>query len=414
LVEKERELNENMASGEYQQVIELYNQLPLNDEGGRRASYSASYSYGQALLRTGREAEAAEVFQGLLIGLQELTQIEREFKLMQLIADIQFGMENYGKAFERYVDIINRYAGLGENIEWARKQQSVISVRNSQAIEVRNFSELMRSYLTYNADRDAFRVFLLATRFRDDFPESSVIPTVNHILFESRDRAEAWFVMVLRRVSVLKGEMKYQEALQVIDQVPMQEMPMDKMEILNSLADELISVSFEEEESKRLAIEEAMQEIWSTGQNYLRAKEYDQAIEVFSTLLDTIYAERANDKIEEAAQLAAQGDRRKAAELFVRAGKMKDQDNRTTLLLESRQLLKGILKKYPQSGLLEKAERNLYRIEQEIRSIDPALLTEPEVTADDQEIFQQLEETTVNGIPIGEWEDQVPSGFPHD
>ncbi len=400
--EKEREINESMVSGEYFQVIELYGQLPVNEDG-KHASYNASYSYGQALLRSGRENDAAGVFQDLLAGLQEQNQMEREFKLMQLIADIQFGMENYDKSFERYIDIINRYAGLGENIEWARKQQSMISVRNSQAIEVKNFSKLMRSYLTYNADRDAFSVFLLATRFQDDFPESSMLPTVNNILLESRDRAEAWFVLVLQQVNMLKAEMKYQEALQIIDQLPRHEMPMDKVELLNSLTDDLTAASLEEEESRRLAAEEAMQDIWSTGQNHLRTKEYDQAIEVFSTLRDTIYAERASDKITEAAQLAAQEDRRKAAGLFVRASKTKNQDTRIALLLESRQLLKGILKKYPQSGLIEKAENNLYRIEEDIRSIDPALLIEPEGTADDQETLQQPINTSGNGIPNGEW-----------
>ena len=388
LAEKIQELNEKMASGEYLQVIELYPQLPV--EEGQQVSYDVTYSYAQALLRTGREDDASGVFQDLLVNLQEQNQIEQEFKLMKLIADIQFGLENYETAFERYIDIINRYAGLGENIDWARRQQSVISSRNSQGIEVKNFSELMRGYLSYNPERDAFRVYLLANQFLVDFPESNVLSTVNHILFESRDRSEAWFDLLLRRISALKVEKKYQEALQIIDQLPMRQIPMDKKELLNSLSDELITNSFEVEESKRMAVEEAMQEIWSEGQTLLRSKEYDQAIEVFSTLLETTYAERANDKIAEASQLAAHEDRRKAAELFVRASNTSDQESRVALLLQSRELLKGILQKYQQSGLVEKAEKNLERIEQEIMVIDPLLLTEPEVSTDDydDEVFQ--------------------------
>ncbi len=414
LEEKIQELNEKMASGEYQQVIELYTQLPV--EEGQHVSYDVTYSYGQALLHAGREDDASRVFQNLLINLQEQNQIEQEFKLMQLIADIQFGLENYDTAFERYVDIINRYAGLGDNIDWARRQQSVISSRNSQGIEVKNFSELMRGYLSFNAERDAFSVYLLANQFLVDFPESSVLPTVNHILFESRDRAEAWFDLLLRRISALKVEKKYQEALQIIDRLPMNKMPMEKKELLNSLSDELITISFEVEESKRMAVEEAMHEIWSEGQTLLRSKEYDQAIKVFSTLLETTYAERANDKIVEASQLAAQEDRRKAAELFVRASKTNDQESRLALLLQSRELLKGILQKYQQSGLVEKAERNLERIEQEIMAIDPSLLTETEVSAadNDDKIFQQPMETTVNGIPLGNWKERVPTSLPQE
>jgi tetratricopeptide (TPR) repeat protein len=198
----------------------------------------------------------------------------------------------------------------------------------------------------------------------------------------------------------------------------MNQMPMEKKELLNSLSDELITISFEVEESKRMAVEEAMHEIWSEGQTLLRSKEYDQAIEVFSTLLETTYAERANDKIVEASQLAAQEDRRKAAELFVRATKTNDQESRVALLLQSRELLKGILQKYQQSGLVEKAERNLRRIEQEIMVIDPSLLIEPEVSAeeedDDDKIFQQPMETTINGTPLRNWKEKVPTSSPQE
>jgi hypothetical protein len=412
LEEKEREMQEKMASGEYQQVVELYLRLPL--EEGRRPSYSASYAYGQSLLRIGRESDAAQVFQELLVGLQEQNQIEREFKLMQLIADIQFGMENYDRAFERYIDIINRYAGLGENIDWARKQQSVISVRNTRMIEVKNFAELMRSYLTYNAARDGFKVFLLATRYMQEFPESSMSPSVNHILFESRDRAEAWFALVLQRINVLKEESRYQDALQLIEQLPVHEMPVDKMQHLHSMTEELVAVNTEEEQTRRLEAEETMQEIWSKGQNYLQEKEYDRAIETFSALLETEYADRATDKIAEASQLAAQDDRRRAAELFVLSGKTVDRENRTALLLQSRQLLKGILEKYPQSGLLEKTEKNLERIEEEIRSIDPALLTEPEAAAVHRQSLQNPSHAAGNNIPLGQGEKQVRPVFPHE
>lgn len=412
LQEKERELHEAMLSGEYNRVIALFENLQL--EEGDVPSYETVYSYGQALLRTGREAEAAEVFQELLADLREQNHIEREFKLMQLVADIQFGLENFDQAFERYIHIINRYAGLGENIDWARRQQSMISARNTQGIEVRNYAELLRSYLTYNADRDAFKVYLLAQRFIENFPESSVLPVVNHILFESRDKAEAWFALFKQKINTFKGEKQYQDALQLIEQLPMQEMTMEKREELDRLTDELISASYNEQESKRRALEEAMQEIWSQGQAHLRAQEYDQAIEVFSTLLETTYAERANDKIIEASQLAAQENRREAAELFVRAGNTTDRETKLALLFQSRKLLKTILEKYPRSGLTDKAGKNLERIEDEIRSIDPALLNEEEINENNQADNEIRESpvTTVNGIPLGEWKEQVPSDVP--
>ena len=102
----------------------------------------------------------------------------------------------------------------------------------------------------------------------------------------------------------------------------------------------------------------------------MQAKEYDAAIQTFSGLLNTSYGTRAGMQIEEASRLAAQDDRKKAAELFVRANRTTDPEARKQLLLSSRALLQDILQKYPQSGLEDKIRRNLNRIDQELGAID--------------------------------------------
>jgi len=375
LEESEKEIAAAVAVGDYQQVIALYEQLPVDEN--RKPSFEAVYNYAQALLRTQQEQKAGEVLQALLQRVQEQNQIGREFQLMQLIADIEFGLEEYPRAFDRYVGIINRYAGLGDHIDWARKQQAIISARNQQGTEVKSFSALMLAYLSYNPDRDGFKVLLQAEKFVESFPESTVIPTVNRILFESQDRADAWFAAMMQQLHLLRDEKKYDEALQYIEKLPRQDMPTEQRETLRNLTDELISAQFQDAETRRLTMEASLQQTWATGQNHLRAKEYDQAIEVFSTMLDTDYGERARQQIEEAANLAAQEDRRRAAELFVRASSTTDPEGRIKLLFESRQLLQDILEKYPQSDVVDKVRNNLDRIEQEIRAIDPSLLTVP-------------------------------------
>ena len=109
----------------------------------------------------------------------------------------------------------------------------------------------------------------------------------------------------------------------------------------------------------------------------LEAKEYDKAIEGFAKLFRTPYEEKARARIDEAAKLGAQEDRQKAADLFVRSSGSRDQETKKKLLLSSRQLLQGILVKYPQSGLTDKVQKNLSRIEEELKAIDPSLLTAP-------------------------------------
>lgn len=375
LEESEKNIAGAMAAGEYAQVIALYEQLPRGEDAV--PSFDAVFNYGSALLKAGRPGDAGKVFQDLLDRFRQKEELDREFQLMQHIADIHFSREEYAKAFELYVDIINRYAGLGEHIDWARKQQSMINARNQQGAEVKSFAALMLAHLSYNPERDGFKVVRLAEEFVERFPDSNAVPTVNRILFESRDSADKWFARQEQELNRLKGEKKYAEALQFIEQLPLQEVPGDRREPITRTADELIAAQFQEAEARRLEQASILQETWTTGENHLRAREYDQAIEVFSALLDTEYGDRAREQIDEAANLSARDDRRKAAELFVQANGTADREARVRLLFESRRLLQDILVKYPQSDVVDKVRNNLDRIEQEIMAVDPTLLTSP-------------------------------------
>ena len=118
--------------------------------------------------------------------------------------------------------------------------------------------------------------------------------------------------------------------------------------------------------------EQALFEQYNQGTSYLAAKEYDKALAVFTSLSGSSYEGKAREKINETIQLAAEENRQKAAELYVRASGMKDIDSKKKMLLASRQLLQDILVKYPQAGLNSKVERNLTSVEQTIREIDPS------------------------------------------
>lgn len=375
LEESEKNIAEAMAAGAYEQVAAIYEQMPRGED--LVPSFDTVFAYGGALLKLNRGKEAGSVFEELLDRIRKEEAMDREFLLMQRIADIHFSLEEYARAFELYVNIINRYAGLGEHIDWARKQQSMINARNQQGVEVAGFAALMLADLSFNPDRDGFKVVRLAEEFVERFPESPAIPTVNRILFESRSTAEKWFEQKMQRLNQLKNEKNYAEALQFIEQLPLQQLPPDKRASITGATDEMIAAQFQEAESRRLELETTLKKTWDKGQEHLRAREYDLAIEAFTELLDTPYGERARGQIDEAANLSAQEDRRKAAELFVRANDTKDRESRLKLLFESRRLLQDILVKYPNSDVADKVRNNLDRIEQEIRAVDPSLLSSP-------------------------------------
>lgn len=370
--EKEKEIDGAAESSDYQKVIELYEGFSPEDQA--ELSIGTIQHYGQALLHTDNARQASLVFQSLLAKIRRESLVQKEFEIMKLVADISFGLEEYNSAFERYVDIINRYASLGENVEWARVQQSFITDREEKGTEVKSFAELMLANLTYNPANDGYAVALMARNFTENYPQSPLYATAAHIYLEARDKADAWFASIIEQIDRFRAEKKYEEGLVFIEELPRINMLPEKQEQLRQLTDEFISAQFEAAEKMKMAQEKELEEAWNTGQEYLRTKDYDSAIEVFSSLLETSYSERAKMQIEEASQLAVQENRRKAAELFVRANRATDLNTKIELLLESRQLLQNILAKYPQSYLLDKVKRNMSRIEEEISAIDPALL----------------------------------------
>ncbi len=379
----EQDIKAAMASGDYQQVITLYGQLPLNK--GESSSYEMTLLYSRALMRTGRTEEAVKVLQNLLASLRQQDQSRKINTLIGLIADLQFSSENYDDAWKSYDEIVKSYSRLGKRNDWARQQQEELNARTGNSAEVKSYAALLRSYLGYNRDRDGFKVVQLAEQFVENYPGSPVISRVQRILLESRGQAEQWFSAILDQVNQLKQEKKFPEALTRLQQLSLVNLPPDKQETLRRLTEELTVAQAHEAEVQRLLVEQNRQKDWNAGQAHLQAKEYDEAIKVFDRLLNTPYDERARAQIQEAAQLAAQERRQKAAELFVGASRAKDLASRKRLLLASRQLLLEIMNKYPQSGIIDKVKKNLQRIDDDIRSIDPSLLlTIPAVGPDTQ------------------------------
>lgn len=371
----EQDIKAAMASGDYQQVITLYGQLPLNP--GESPSYEMTLEYGRALMRAGRAKEAVKVLQNLLASLRQQDQSRKIHTLTGLIADLQFAVEDYDDAWKSYDEIVKSYTRLGKLNDWARQQQAELNARAGNSAEVKSYAVLLRSYLGYNRDRDGFKVVQQAERFIENYPGSPVLARVRRILQESRGQAEQWFAAILDQVNRLQQEKKFPEALARLQQLSLVNLPLDKQETLRRLKEELTAAQAHEAEVQRLLVEQNRQKDWDTGQAHLQAKEYDEAIKVFTRLLNTPYDERARAQIQEAARLAAREKRQKAAELFVGASRARDLASRKRLLLASRHLLLEIMDKYPQSGIIDKVKNNLQRINEEIRSIDPSLLATP-------------------------------------
>ena len=373
--QKAQAISDAYAAGDYEKTIREYEDLL--GETFQDPPYEVSLSYGKALMKTGRESDSRKVFKDLLARIRQNDQALWEFQLMRLIGDLDFALGTYDSAKSQYNEIVRIYKELSEKNNWAKQQLSALNVADEQSEEVKAYSELLRSYLAYNPARDGFNVVRKAEDFVDTYPYSLVASSADHLVNLSREKAEQWYQDLLQQVNDLAAEEKYQEALLVLERVPRTILPLEKQQELAARSTELTTTEAITRETRQLAQEQQLQEDWNSGMTFLERKEYDQAIEAFSKLLDSSYGDRARTRIDEAANLAAREDRKRAAELFVRSNRTSDLESRKKLLFSSRQLLQDILIKYPQSDLVNKVQRNLQRIDKEINAIDPSLLSAP-------------------------------------
>ncbi len=148
----------------------------------------------------------------------------------------------------------------------------------------------------------------------------------------------------------------------------------DKELIIKAKNEELLLAEAVDNETNKMAKMQNMQNQWNNGMLLANGGRYEEAIAVFTSLLDTEYSVKADMKIKELSLEAANADRRKAADLFVRFTKTTDPDSRKKLLIESRKLLKNILVKYPDTEIVPKVRGNIERVEQEMNAIDPNLV----------------------------------------
>jgi hypothetical protein len=360
------EISEAFASGEYDRVITLYSQASVPQ--GQVISPQATYLYGQALLKNHQQAEARTVFTDLLARVGPPEQGDMIFDVMRVLGDLNFSMESYDEARAQYAELVGMSAEHSRSEQWGEQQFAALQPGILQPDERRAYSVLLRNYLAYTPKRDGYAVAEQAEQFLQTYPASRLVPSVNAIHRDTREQVEDWLNRGIRRIESQATERLSREA-QAASEI---DSGADGSDLgLPSATDPSQTIV---EPSVDL---EALQVVLDEGMAHLRAKEYDLAIESFNSLLGTPLAEQARPMIQEASRLAAQEDRQKAADFFVRATSTPDLESKTALLLSSRQLLQDVLIKYPQSGLNDKVERNLSRIEEELRAIDPGLVAVP-------------------------------------
>ncbi|WP_448873501.1 hypothetical protein [Desulfobulbus propionicus] len=361
-------------NSDYDQVINLYQQMAQTP--GQTPALETTYQYAQALLKNHQEAEAARLAEDLLARLpQQPDQGHLLLPVTQLVADLGFVRQDYDKARKLYEDAIRISIEKGaRKDEWGGLQLAALQPGVVSPEELKDFGGLVQNYLAYVPKRDGYAVAEGVNSYLQQHPATRLAPNINVLRDKARAQADAWLNRGLQQVEAAAEAPKPQEG-----QAP--GVPVSPPEKVGAATVPVAGTTGGTQEAitaQPPAMDaQSLQAEYDKASALLQAKEYDQALEGFSKLHNTALDAQARPMIAETSKQAGQAVRQKAAELFVRASNSRDPDEKRKLLLSSRDLLQSILTKYPQSGLGDKVQRNLARIESDLRALDASSVSRP-------------------------------------
>ncbi len=361
------------SSKEYDEVVQVWLKIPQYQV--ERVDLKTKILYGNALIYLGQQEKAAEIYQQIVdemsVSNEQPTDV---LSLRKILADLYTASGNYLAAEGQYDQISDDYSNIGWIEEWSKLQLSILERSTKGSPELTEFSRLMRDYLSFQPEKDGYKIIWQADEYLQNYPYSPVSSNVDVIKEDALRRADGWFEAFFTQVDQYTSERKFQDAMDLLQNIPEDIIGADKIQQVKTKIDELVLAEAVERETLKIEKMQDLQRKWNEGMLLADQDDYDGAIIIFTELLDTGYQGKAQVKIEELSLQAAKADRRKAAELFIRFTKTTDIEGKKRLLIESRSILQNILVKYPDVDIAKKVIGNINRVEKEMNELDPLLL----------------------------------------
>ncbi len=382
---------------EFEQVVQAWRQIPTHQID--RVHLNTRISYGNALMSLHREGKAAKVYQEI-VDLMSASDDQRTdiLSLRKILADLYIASAKYDKAEKQYQAISKDYSDLAKIEDWATLQLSILERSEPGSPELKEYSSLLRNYLAYNPQRDGYKLVWQSDEFLANYPYSPVSSNVDIIKSSTLAKADKWLQGFLAEVDLMAEEERFQDALLQLETLDEDILSGEKLVEIRKKSDDLMLAEAVNRETKKIETIQEQQKQWNNALLLVDKGEYDQAIEILTSMLETGYAEKADRKITEVALLAARAERRKAADLFIRFKKTNDMVSKKKLLIESRRILVDILIKYPNIGITEKVRGNIKRVEHEMNLIDPTLISESELVGGGGEPVREILDTSGNTV----------------
>lgn len=387
------------GSEEYEEVVQVWQQIPENQLD--RVHLNTRISYGNALMALHQEEESAKVYQ-TIVDLMSASDDQRTdiLSLRRVLADLYAASGDYDKAEKQYNEISTDYKSLASIESWGILQLSILERSEPGSPELEEYSSLLRNFLGFTPQRDGYKLVWQTDQFLADYPYSAVASNIDIIRESAKSKADSWLASFLAEVDALAAEEHFQDALLKMETLQEDILSGEKLIEIRKKSDDLTLAEAVNRETKKIEKMQALQRQWNDALLLIDKGEYDTAIELLTTMLDTEYGLKADGKIAEASLLSARAERRKAADLFIRFTKTTDIESQKKLLIDSRRHLVDILVKYPDVGITDKVMGNIERVEKEMNALDPNLLAQAELVGGTEQMDESRSEMDAFDIPV--------------
>jgi tetratricopeptide (TPR) repeat protein len=375
----EKKIDTYFNEEQYGQVIALF-QLFTKTYPTITPSLQTLRQYGLAQLHSNDIDEATDAFSQALAVFDTNGQAIEPWILQRQLADLLLAGGRSSEARKMYEKLLASSDSYTQDYTWATRQLALLEGSSLTGTQMTYYLDLLRAALVFNMkSHNPMDLLAKADKIAQLFPNTPVADNAIWIKQDFENQHREWIDKQLNQVAALTEKKEFQQAQTLLSEIPPEHLPADQQKRVRQASVAVKTAELNEQEIQKRLLEESLANQWETSNNLLDSQRYDPAIAGFTHLLDTSYDAKARNKIQEATNLAAATQRKQAASLFIKAVKARSPENKKELLLESRQLLQEVLKKYPQADIIDKVAQNLTTLEEHIQQFDPALLEDKEL-----------------------------------
>jgi len=336
-------------------------------------------AYCLLLVRQGQYEKAAEVLRGLITTERE--EPVYSWSVLRQLADLHFALGRIEDAKTNYLSLAREFSSQGIDDPWVVNQLSLLTSPEEHGRELALYSAVLKEWMPFDGKHIPAGLKTRVVEIEGAFPGTKYAERAHDLLVMTETRARNWAQNTLALVRLLLAEEELGLAESLMEELKAAGVPFNleeaqQLEKAQQGQGKFDSAEKFRQEEEGPSDQEVIQQQWDEANRLFEARRFDEALEAYGSLLNSVHGDNARVKIQEAKDLAAAEKRQEAADLFVKAQKISDIHLKKERLLASRRLLQEILIKYPEAAVAGKVRQNLKTVTEYIYQVDPGLLTE--------------------------------------